>query len=114
MFIEQIIKKAIEGGYASDRPEYARQHLITGFEGDFRFMVLDPLFWQALGKACGWNDDQRVELKGYVGDIRGGIKVPIDLHTMTVAQFWATRFHNIMQVEDFDFAIRFIHDVIYG
>lgn len=53
---EELIKIAIENGYASDRPAYARENLVTGFEGDIRFMVLDPLFWQALGKGLGWGD----------------------------------------------------------
>lgn len=61
--MENIIKKAIEGGYANDKPEYAREHLITGFEGDFRFMVIDPLFWQALSKAVNWKSWEMEEIR---------------------------------------------------
>lgn len=44
---ENIIKKAIEGGY----PEHTIYHLT---KLDNFVQVLDPLFWQALGKACRW------------------------------------------------------------
>lgn len=44
MTIKDAITKAIEGGYK------------TGTLGAFGWerMVLDPLFWQSLGKAMGW------------------------------------------------------------
>lgn len=51
--METAIKKAIEGGYQS-----------WVFGGDtvhaphcnfFSIILLDPLFWQCLGKAEGWN-----------------------------------------------------------
>ena len=50
--MDLIIKKAIEGGW---KPTQI---------GNFQFPcaesnVLDPLFWQALGKACGWENSER-------------------------------------------------------
>lgn len=44
--MENIIKKAIEGGYVFNKSE-------IGVSISTR-NVCDPLFWQALGKACGW------------------------------------------------------------
>ena len=55
--MEEIIQKAIEGGYANN--------LINDLQKDFGkkiyarydaycMIVCDPLFWQSLGKACGW------------------------------------------------------------
>ena len=44
--MESIIKKAIEGGYSYTLDWNNRNYFI--------FPLLDPLFWQALGKACVW------------------------------------------------------------
>lgn len=43
--MEEVIKKAIEGGYKPDdiQPWLNKE------------TVLDPSFWQSLGKACWWN-----------------------------------------------------------
>lgn len=49
--MEELIKKAIEGkytGFLQDRPQWEK-------DIHFQLITLDPLFWQALGKACGWN-----------------------------------------------------------
>lgn len=55
--MKNAIEKAIEGGYEHD--------LISGLLSDFEkgiyanwnnycVLLLDPLFWQALGKSLGW------------------------------------------------------------
>lgn len=93
--MENIIKKAIDGGYANDRPEYARQHLITGFEGDFRFMVIDPLFWQSLGKACGWGIDRESYMQ-FIPQWRD----------------YALRFHEINLTEGWDKAVEYLNSLI--
>lgn len=59
MTIEQTIKKAIEGGYEPD--DYDLRAL-ANLEKDSASMpesvtamfVLDPQFWQSLGKSMGW------------------------------------------------------------
>lgn len=58
--MKEAIQKAIEGGYDHDYT-----FLVDMMEGrkDTMFL-LDPLFWQALGKAKGWDDDE--------GNIWGG------------------------------------------
>ena len=45
--MEELNKIASEGGYDfSKKLEYGESRL------------LDPLFWQALGKACGWEEEK--------------------------------------------------------
>ena len=46
--MENIIKKAIEGGWSTS--------YVSLYSGKYyEKYVLDPLFWQSLGKACGWH-----------------------------------------------------------
>lgn len=45
---EAIKQLAIKGGYGQGTEPYSTME--SG-------MILDPLFWQALGKALGWNDN---------------------------------------------------------
>ena len=49
MTIEQVLQKAIEGGW---NPPYRKEE----YEGDSIPIntFLDPQFWQSLGKALGW------------------------------------------------------------
>lgn len=66
MKIEEAIKLAIEGGYNCYEKNCSRHvntdgtinrgvqldHILANLEATF----LDPLFWQSLGKAMGWED----------------------------------------------------------
>lgn len=48
-YIQQIIEKAIEGGfYIPPTKEGWKANV------DFQFALLNPLFWQSLGKSLGW------------------------------------------------------------
>ena len=82
MTIQQAIEKAIEGGYIPFGGEYGKSkrflngwHLNTeekciqwGVAGqddcDFQLplsdIFLDPLFWQSLGKAMGWDKNKYI------------------------------------------------------
>lgn len=51
--IEQAIQKAIEGGYGKGREDFIRK--LPEFA--LSQVWLDPLFWQALGKSLGWDED---------------------------------------------------------
>lgn len=55
--MEPIIKKAIEGGWKPK--EFIKNYVLN--VGDRTFILDspfdDPLFWQALGKACGWEKE---------------------------------------------------------
>lgn len=55
MTIEQTITKAIEGGW--------KDYCYGGKNGEYEStqniqFVLDPFFWQSLGKAMGWKGSQ--------------------------------------------------------
>lgn len=59
MTINETIQKAIEGGYKPPKAGDFRYKLRMGYsleaiEWLFPKIFLDPLFWQALGKAMGW------------------------------------------------------------
>lgn len=41
--MNEILNKAVQGGWSRTNT--------------YSQAVIDPLFWQALGKACGWNGD---------------------------------------------------------
>lgn len=51
MRIQQAIEKAIEGGWEGVNP---KSHF-----------ALEPLFWQSLGKAMGWTDNEKVKIWKY-------------------------------------------------
>lgn len=53
--MEQAIKKAIEGGYTGNKL-YEGIGDIVILDMAKKVYLLDPLFWQALGKALGWKE----------------------------------------------------------
>ncbi len=54
MTIQETIEKAIEGGYGSDS-SWTKKALLNFHTGTgIHLTLLDPLFWQSLGKAMGW------------------------------------------------------------
>lgn len=61
MTIEQTINKAIEGGYKD-------KALVDWCEraGNNAPLLIDPLFWQALGRAMGW--ENKHYSKTYLGN----------------------------------------------
>lgn len=53
-YIEQAIKEAVEkGGYNGDPSLPAWSQKLP-----WKDVFLDPSFWQALGRAWGWRDDE--------------------------------------------------------
>lgn len=60
--MENIIRKAIEGGYIRKNGSFSLPMKLNDefdiWEYDHNAIVLDPLFWQTLGKACGWQKNQ--------------------------------------------------------
>lgn len=91
--IKQAIQKAIEGGYSpSGRTWKARQvHRI----------LLDPLFWQSLGKALGWGEwtiklediEHRWELEKYLPDTG---KTPV----YNCKDCYARKINNVIETEE--------------
>lgn len=70
MTIEQTIQKAIEGGYDASRfvaqGDTVETWLKMDAVNDKEFWLLDPIFWQSLGKAMGWpKETKEVQLDGF-------------------------------------------------
>lgn len=58
--MEKAISKAIEGGYKYNAPwEFGTKDLYDAS------ILLDPLFWQALGKALGWRGADHDKTAGW-------------------------------------------------
>lgn len=60
MTIQQAIEKAVKSGYDGGEPALRDWHQSYGhhrFDEKER-ILLDPLFWQSLGKAMGWEDEK--------------------------------------------------------
>lgn len=94
-------------------------------------MILDPLFWQALGKACGWyvdrqvvytipNEQTRQQAEIYVEDNLG---VPLKSTQDKVIfspykgedKTWkehALRFHEINLTQGWDSAIKYLEELV--
>lgn len=108
--MEQIIKKAIEGGW--------RKHFyFSHFNGDevafgdttrdsennpcfytsTHAILLDPLFWQSLGKAVGWK---------HTTPLTGENMVP------PTWQYHALRFHEINLTEGWEQAVKYLQSLL--
>lgn len=90
---EQIIKKSIDGGYSWNEYLntggliYDLERYVNIGQKDHlnRKIILDPIFWQALGKACGWeNAIDKFDDKKLVG--RTHIEKALDFHEINLTQ----------------------------
>jgi len=87
--MEKIIKKAIEGGFEKDGldPMYFNE-----VNDCCRAITLDPLFWQALGKQCGWQYGRYLKRKSFVGSKKVEVEsldnVPIRFHEINLTEGW--------------------------
>lgn len=78
--MQEAIKRATGAGYKNWAIRYTDTDIEPYLYPDFRAVVLfDPLFWQALGKAGGWNDETKdlsefyKDGMGYILDENGEI-----------------------------------------
>lgn len=94
--MESIIQKAIEGGYKEYISTIAGRYIKTVEE-----TVLNPLFWQALGKACGWEGGRR-DSENNVGVLGNSI---------TNTQSVALLFHKINLTEGWSAAVNYLRYV---
>ncbi len=94
--MEIIIKKAIEGGWDKNAMLCAVSDLWWHYE----IAVLDPVFWQALSKACGWKS---TGLFHSVGS---------DTREVMEWEFFATEFYRKNLTEGWDAAIKYLQDLI--
>ena len=85
MDIKTAIEKAVEGGYK------------TGTLGAFGWerMVLDPLFWQSLGKAMGWDKDKKgndifLKVRNFLG------RTAIEMKAKSPIEFWEYKWHRFI------------------
>lgn len=102
--MENIISKAIEGGF--DKHFFEETQHITE-----RFMILHPLFWQALGKSLGWNTN--MDYRSYT--ISSGNPDLGVLSTEMRAPRWlfeSIRFHEINLTEGWDSAVEYLTNLI--
>lgn len=92
--MEAAITKAIEGGYI-DQTANRKQ------------MLMEPNFWQALGKGFGW---ENMEAKRKFGkNVKGDkISVQTDWRKLEYWQFQALRFHEINLTEGMDKAVEYL------
>lgn len=105
--MDEIVNKAIEGGYKNGhiwgkdgvmyilKDESGHQYGMISEE----FIVLDPLFWQALSKACGWGNKRTYN----------------QADQLEVERYWkvyALRFYEINLTEGWDAAVKYLSDLI--
>ena len=101
--MEEIMKKALDAGYKPSEM-YLEE---TAYGADYQFIAIstDPLFWQALGKACKWEEDTRF------ADMEDGEISEI----MTLYGDWkdnALKFYEINLTEGWDKAVEWLKDLI--
>lgn len=123
--METIIKKAIEGGYINIKgyTEPQQEYLKKVFNEQMYQVVCDPLFWQSLGKACGW---ELVMDRFYCQDcgdkemawvIRGYCRKcgKKQIQFTWTTDRWkknALHFHEINLTEGWDKAVAYLEDLI--
>ena len=126
--MEQIIKKAIEGGW---NPEIYRTHRFynvknkawhqtTAASIDESAIFLDPLFWQALGKAYGWTRNFAMASYGTLGrgddmnyEFDGDKKEDFSIeHPIPEWQYRSLRFHEINLTEGWEEAVEYLSNLI--
>ncbi len=115
-FMENIIKKAMQvGGWSPNEWD----ERVYNDSGEVRTCLLDSLFWQALGKACGW-EVRKVELKlseqmikavGRDPYFRSQQKVSYDRKTPNSWKINAMKFHEINLTQGWDKAVEWLEDL---
>lgn len=108
--MKEIIQKAIEGRYFIPPMQlhdtFGKLELIYGLKPEY-CVVLDPLFWQSLSKACLW--ERLVAMPSMP------LSSHISLKTIPTDENWrmiALRFHEINLTEGWDKAVSWLEDLI--
>lgn len=74
-------------------------------------IVLDPLFFQALGKACVWTED--IEVFAPSNAVKEGFTVGTGIHWQeTNWKYKALRFHEINLTQGWDKAVEYLEEII--
>lgn len=114
--MENIIKKAIEGGWNPNKIELSIPQNKDWFikNVDKKKTILDPLFWQSLGKACGWNTRKHsFSVKKGVGYVQINYQdeqMSYDLQRTDI--YYALQFHEINLTEGWDAAVKWLNEII--
>ena len=114
--IKEIIEKGIAGGYGDGE----RETIIVNDKIDFALgdlkhwaeVFLDPIFWQALGKACGWEKSGFFSKDYFWYERHTNDYGESVIHRMKKTEEFALRFHEINLTHDFDSAISWLHSLI--
>lgn len=100
--METIINKAIEGGYKDitimDDWQVCQDYLV-------QLVVIDPLFWQSLGKACGWGSnvwEHGIDEEGY----------PVKTRSCANWEDYAIRFHEKNLTQCWTKAVEWLEELI--
>lgn len=118
--METIIKKAIEGGFLGEEGKQEKAEYIWRISGSV--IVLDPLFWQSLGKVCGWgciavcsncftgNTESSMRLTQTC--MKCGCKISGLLIKEEGWAFYALQFHTRNLTEGWDKAVEYLTNLI--
>lgn len=115
--MENIINRAIDGGYTHVIHERSDGIKIYSYDQGMHKIVLDPLFWQLLGKACGWQTHGRHETKGNnLRCFRCGApwnkEGDCEKNEVLGWKIIALRFYGINLTEDWNAAVKYLSDLI--
>ena len=144
--METIIKKSIEGGYraiihcdkevefgGANAGRFEKNGLETmhgdsiwtfkhngsSFSQQHSITVLDPLFWQALGKACGWgeemyaNEEEKKVLKDMTTPFNAdSVFIQPSKSIISGPLYYALKFHEINLTQGWDKAVEWLSDLI--
>lgn len=93
--METIIKKACKGGYiyynldSYKTPEKQADFLLTDYDSPSEYeLVCDPLFWQSLGKACGWDKDNMFYNENGCYKLISWRRVSLKFHEINLTEGW--------------------------
>lgn len=108
--METIIHKAIEGGLIYDKTH-------TPTNAEFCVLVCNSSFWQTLGKACGWKNEEYVTCLYGCQIMFGGEGChhnisPRDKPRIPFWQYHALKFHEINLTQSWDDAVKYLTSVI--
>jgi len=104
--MEEVIKKAMEGGfiYSKGHTKKEMDWIINLFSENKYEVVCNPLFWQALGKSCGWEKHPKRQVEFHQ---------PLSSFTQTgIEKYHALRFHEINLAEGWDKAVDYLSSLI--
>lgn len=118
--MKNIILKSIEGGYTGD--EYGGEYTMEDYLHSKYQVVCDPLFWQALGKACGWNKlitsypylfiGENKAINYYGDKIGSTTQYGYKESPCEMWLFFASMFHEINLTQGFNEAVRWLGGLV--